>query len=74
MMPADFPARRGRRPDAADRQLMLFRCVQVLRRLLIKNREIGLFCNIVAVHAERHRDFPGISAISSKPTARSRRR
>jgi len=26
--------------------LMLFRCVQVLRRLLLKNREIGLFCNI----------------------------
>jgi cyclic-di-GMP phosphodiesterase, flagellum assembly factor TipF len=26
--------------------LLLFRCVQVLRRLLMKNREIGLFCNI----------------------------
>ena len=26
--------------------LMLFRCVQVLRRLLLKNREIGLFCNV----------------------------
>src|SRR5262249_61120435 len=26
--------------------LMLFRCVQVVRRLLAKNREIGLFCNI----------------------------
>jgi cyclic-di-GMP phosphodiesterase, flagellum assembly factor TipF len=26
--------------------LMLFRCVQVVRRLLAKNREIGLFCNM----------------------------
>jgi cyclic-di-GMP phosphodiesterase TipF (flagellum assembly factor) len=26
--------------------MMLFRCVQVVRRLLAKNREIGLFCNI----------------------------
>jgi cyclic-di-GMP phosphodiesterase, flagellum assembly factor TipF len=28
--------------------LLLFRCVQVLRRLLMKNREIGMFCNISA--------------------------
>src|SRR5215468_8511537 len=26
--------------------VMLFRCVQVVRRLAAKNREIGLFCNI----------------------------
>ena len=26
--------------------LLLFRCVQVLRRLLLKNREVGLFCNV----------------------------
>ena len=26
--------------------LLLFRCVQVMRRLIQKNREIGLFCNI----------------------------
>jgi cyclic-di-GMP phosphodiesterase TipF (flagellum assembly factor) len=26
--------------------LVIFRCVQVVRRLLAKNREIGLFCNI----------------------------
>jgi cyclic-di-GMP phosphodiesterase, flagellum assembly factor TipF len=25
---------------------ILFRCVQVLRRLLAKNREVGLFCNV----------------------------
>jgi cyclic-di-GMP phosphodiesterase TipF (flagellum assembly factor) len=26
--------------------LVVFRCVQVIRRLLLKNREIGLFCNL----------------------------
>jgi len=26
--------------------LVVFRCVQVVRRLLLKNREIGLFCNV----------------------------
>jgi len=28
--------------------LVAFRCVQVVRRLLLKNREIGLFCNMSA--------------------------
>ena len=28
--------------------LLLFRCVQVMRRLQLKNREVGLFCNIAA--------------------------
>ena len=28
--------------------LLLFRCVQVLRRLAVKTREIGIFCNISA--------------------------
>src|SRR6478736_5097391 len=26
--------------------LVVFRCVQVVRRLLLKNREVGLFCNL----------------------------
>jgi len=26
--------------------LVVFRCVQVLRRLLLKNREVGVFCNV----------------------------
>jgi len=26
--------------------LLLFRCVQILRRLLMRNRDIGLFCNV----------------------------
>ncbi len=38
--------------------LLLFRCVQVLRRLLIKNREIGLFCNISATTLNDSQYFP----------------
>jgi cyclic-di-GMP phosphodiesterase TipF (flagellum assembly factor) len=26
--------------------LLVFRCVQILRRLLMKNRDVGLFCNV----------------------------
>ncbi|MEX0840857.1 MAG: EAL domain-containing protein, partial [Xanthobacteraceae bacterium] len=29
-------------------KLLLFRCVQILRRLLMKNRDVGLFCNVSA--------------------------
>jgi cyclic-di-GMP phosphodiesterase TipF (flagellum assembly factor) len=29
--------------------LALFRCVQVMRRLQLKNREVGLFCNVSAL-------------------------
>ena len=35
--------------------LMLFRCVQVVRRLSTKNREIGLFCNIAAMTLRERR-------------------
>ncbi len=41
--------------------LMLFRCVQVLRRLLVKNREIGLFCNIAASTLTDPEFFPQFS-------------
>jgi cyclic-di-GMP phosphodiesterase TipF (flagellum assembly factor) len=47
VLPADFlkhAENAGLMPKIDN--LMLFRCVQVLRRLLLKNREIGLFCNI----------------------------
>jgi cyclic-di-GMP phosphodiesterase TipF (flagellum assembly factor) len=40
--------------------MQLFRCVQVLRRLMLKNREIGLFCNVSAAtlnDAEIFRQF-----------------
>jgi cyclic-di-GMP phosphodiesterase TipF (flagellum assembly factor) len=38
--------------------MMLFRCVQVLRRLLIKDREMGLFCNISAATLADPEIFP----------------
>lgn len=38
--------------------LMLFRCVQILRRLLVKDREIGLFCNISAATLADPEVFP----------------
>jgi cyclic-di-GMP phosphodiesterase, flagellum assembly factor TipF len=47
--PADFlgPAESGGLMPRID-NLLLFRCVQVVRRLMAKNREIGVFCNIAA--------------------------
>ena len=47
MLPADFIAHAeaaGLMPKIDN--LIVFRCVQVLRRLLLKNREVGVFCNI----------------------------
>ncbi len=47
ILPADFithAEKAGLMPKIDN--LMLFLCVKVLRRLLVKNREIGLFCNI----------------------------
>jgi cyclic-di-GMP phosphodiesterase, flagellum assembly factor TipF len=38
--------------------LVIFRCVQVVRRLLIKNREIGLFCNLSGVTLADGAMFP----------------
>jgi cyclic-di-GMP phosphodiesterase TipF (flagellum assembly factor) len=47
LQPADFIAQAeaaGLMPRIDN--LVVFRCVQVVRRLLLKNREIGLFCNL----------------------------
>ncbi|HEU5273984.1 MAG TPA: EAL domain-containing protein [Xanthobacteraceae bacterium] len=41
--------------------LMLFRCVQVVRRLLAKNREIGLFCNLSSSTLADATTFPQFS-------------
>jgi cyclic-di-GMP phosphodiesterase TipF (flagellum assembly factor) len=41
--------------------LLLFRCVQVLRRLLMKNRELGLFCNVSATTLGDAEFFPQFS-------------
>ena len=39
----------------------MFRCVQVVRRLLAKNREIGLFCNLSASTLVDAETFPQFS-------------
>lgn len=36
----------------------VFRCVQIVRRLLMKNREIGLFCNLSATTLANSAVFP----------------
>ena len=41
-------------------KLLLFRSVQVVRRLQLKNREIGLFCNIAASTLNDKELFPEI--------------
>jgi len=38
--------------------LVVFRCVQVLRRLLLKNRDIGLFCNLSGSTLTDSSSFP----------------
>jgi len=38
--------------------LVVFRCVQVLRRLLLKNREVGVFCNLSTATLNDSTIFP----------------
>jgi cyclic-di-GMP phosphodiesterase TipF (flagellum assembly factor) len=38
--------------------LQLFRCVQVVRRLMLKNRDVGLFCNLSAATLNDPQFFP----------------
>ncbi len=73
--PADFiaDAEAGGLMPKID-NLVAFRCVQVVRRLLLKNRDIGLFCNLSSPTLSDSRLFPAASWSSSTPTARSRRR
>ena len=47
ILPSDFLAHAEKAGLIAKiDNMQMFRCVQVLRRLLLKNREIGLFCNV----------------------------
>jgi cyclic-di-GMP phosphodiesterase, flagellum assembly factor TipF len=41
--------------------MMLFRCVQVVRRLLSKNRDVGMFCNVSASTLVDPEFFPQFS-------------
>ena len=61
VMPADFipPAEAGGLMAKID-NMMLFRSVQVVRRLQIKNREVGLFCNIAPSTLNDTAVFPEI--------------
>jgi cyclic-di-GMP phosphodiesterase TipF (flagellum assembly factor) len=59
LMPADYlkPAESGGLMPMLD-NLMLFRSVQVVRRLTAKNRDAGLFCNIAASTLADSEFFP----------------
>jgi cyclic-di-GMP phosphodiesterase, flagellum assembly factor TipF len=61
LQPADFleAAEAGGLMPRIDK-LLLFRSVQVVRRLQLKNREIGLFCNIAASTLNDKEIFPEI--------------
>lgn len=61
VMPSDFmnPAEASGLIAKLDHQ-MLFRAVQVVRRLQIKNREVGLFCNISPTTLNDPMVFPEI--------------
>ena len=62
MLPADFLdlAHSAGLVPRLDNHL-LFRCVQVVRRLIAKNREIGLFCNISMATLADPEFFPQFS-------------
>lgn len=63
IMPAEFL-------DAANRSnlmglidnMMLFRCVQIVRRLAERDRRVGVFCNISSASLEDEHFFPGFLA------------
>jgi cyclic-di-GMP phosphodiesterase, flagellum assembly factor TipF len=59
LLPADFldPAESGGLLPHID-HLLLSRCVQIVRRLQLKNRDIGLFCNISVATLNDARLFP----------------
>jgi cyclic-di-GMP phosphodiesterase TipF (flagellum assembly factor) len=61
LQPSDFlaAAEAGGLMPQIDK-LLLFRSVQVVRRLQLKNREIGLFCNIAAATLNDPELFPEI--------------
>lgn len=62
IVPADFlPVAEAGGLIARLDNAMLFRCVQVLRRLSGKNREIGLFCNVSAATLVDPEFFPQFS-------------
>jgi cyclic-di-GMP phosphodiesterase TipF (flagellum assembly factor) len=61
LLPADFlgPAEAAGLLPRID-HLLLQRCVQVVRRLQLKNRDVGLFCNLAAATLNDQKLFPQI--------------
>lgn len=59
ILPAEFldAARRAGLMGKVD-NLMLWRCVQIVRRLAERDRRIGVFCNIAAASLEDQKFFP----------------
>ena len=37
--------------------MVMLRCVQVLRRLMVRNKDVGVFCNVVGRNARQSRQF-----------------
>jgi len=62
LLPADFLlyAKGGGLMPKID-NLILFRCVQVVRRLATKNREVGVFCNVSGSTLNDPEFFPQLS-------------
>ncbi|MEM1150669.1 MAG: EAL domain-containing protein [Pseudomonadota bacterium] len=59
ILPGEFldAARRARLVGMID-ALTLFRCVQIVRKLIARDRRVGVFCNISAASLEDERFFP----------------
>ncbi|MEM9739645.1 MAG: EAL domain-containing protein, partial [Pseudomonadota bacterium] len=59
ILPAEFldAARRARLSGMID-ALTLFRCVQIVRKLVSRDRRVGVFCNVSAASLEDERFFP----------------
>lgn len=59
ILPAEFmdAARRSNLMNVID-NMMLFRCVQIVRRLAAKDRRVGVFCNISTASLEDEKFFP----------------
>ena len=53
--------------------MVMLRCIQVLRRLMVRNKDVGVFCNVSASTLATRRSSRNVST-SSKPIARWRRR
>ena len=54
--------------------LLMFRCVQVMRRLQLKNRDVGLFCNVSAATLTDAGDVPAVPRFHGRQSRARHRR